>query len=688
MGTEIIPPSENPERASIARRQTDIQPSSIGERQTKLGHLLNSLATRRVTWLSMLLLSLSCVFTWLFMENAIRSLERNHKIFNDRQLRNGFQSMSDVQRVLQDVQSAIKQGGFTPEIAEEFSTAVDILYVRKENFRRVLEAGEPLESAGSAIEGLERMVTIADAHIAAGLEDPEAIWEDLDGAADDTRRALVRFLDDMDRMQADVLVEQRRIVDKQKKVVLVTLGGLAVFCVSALLLLRREVIARNARDRAERHVQYLAYFDPLTRLPNRSQFQERVTASLDAGKSMALMLVDLDDFKAINDTYGHAAGDAVLRHTANILQAVANKHKGFATRLGGDEFAIVLPTPSLNVLTGISERIMKQTKQPLVIENESIRISVSIGIATSFQIARDEADRLTALTRIADFALYASKTNGRGRYTIYNNNLEKRFLERKAMIDDLPKATENEDIELYLQPKVTLPDCRPFAFEALARWRRDGKIVSPAEFISVAEESGSIFEIDRYMLRNSTLGVGKFNAENNSQYAVSVNLSALHFASDRIVTWVSEALRESTLDPELLTLEITETVELQDMRQASDVVERVRDLGVRVSIDDFGTGFASLAYLRRTIADEIKIDRAMVEGVDTSDSAHYLLDGVLTMARNLNIDVVVEGIETHSQLDAIMKMGAQSAQGYLFGMPMPMDRALLTSVQMRSARTG
>lgn len=664
------------EAAGPGRRAIDGRPLGEPAAPTRFGQLLDGFATRRALGLSVLLLFVGCLSVVVYIEKAVRSLEINREVFNDRQLRNGFVSMSDVQRVLYVAQDAVTEGGFSEENTTEFTDAVDILFVRKDNFRRVLEAGAPLGTAEAAIASLENIVSIADRHIADGLTDTDALWSELQPAADQTRRALVTFLDDMDTMQANVLVEQEAIVTHQKIVVLVTLGVLSIVSIGALLLLRREVLARTARDRAERNVRYLAYYDPLTRLANRSQFQTRISRCLDQDKTVALMLIDLDDFKGINDTYGHGAGDAVLRHVANILQAHARDVRGFAARLGGDEFAIVAPSLRSDRLSHIADRVIQQTRQDLEIDGEKIPLGLSIGIATSRQICREDADALDALSRIADFALYASKTDGRGRYTIYNQSLEKRFLERRAVINELPRAVEAGELDVWLQPKVTLPDFKPFAFEALARWRRGDAIVPPSDFIGIAEQSGAIFEIDRYVLRQSTQRIAAFNRRNGTRYGVSVNLSAMHFASSRIVDWIAEALTQSGLEPCLLTLEITETVELRDMRQVSHIIERVRNLGARVAIDDFGTGYAALTYLRKTIADEIKIDRSMVEDVETSEKACYLLRGVLTMVRNLELDVVVEGIETQAQAEAVMKMGANRAQGFLFGRPMPMEATL------------
>jgi diguanylate cyclase (GGDEF)-like protein len=634
------------------------------------------LATRPGLSLMMIVLCLVCVGAGFYVERSVRQLEENHQVFRDRQLRNGFVSMSDIQRVLLIAHEASVRGAFTPETGRAFVGAVDMLFVRKENFRRVLRAGDTLASAEQAIRALESVVAIAEASIASDHADIDGLWTDLLAASEDARRKLVLFLDDMDRMQHMVLLNQSAAVKEQRLVVLVSLGGLTFVGIAGLLLLRREVIARRARERAEKDVEFLAYFDPLTKLPNRTQFQSRLGERLATSEAVALVLVDLDDFKAINDTYGHGAGDTVLQHVAGMLSARAARVGGFAARIGGDEFAMVMPTDDMGGLIAICQELLREARHPLEVEGESIRIGFSIGLATNTQLGQNLVPTVDSLCRVTDFALYAAKSNGRGQLTLYDQSLERRFLERRSMVDALPRAIADNHLDIYLQPKVVLPSRATYGFEALVRWHRDGRTIPPDEFITVAEESGLIFEIDRYVLQTAARIVSEFNRVHETAYSVSVNLSALHFASHRIITWVREALESSGLAPDLLTLEITETAEMRDWRQAQDVISRIRQLGTKIAIDDFGTGYSSLGYLRSTIADEIKIDRSMVQHIETSEKARFLLDGVLDMAHNLELEVVIEGVETAAQAETIHAMGANAAQGYLFGRPLPAEQAL------------
>jgi diguanylate cyclase (GGDEF)-like protein len=652
-----------------------------------LSSVLDAFTSRFGFGLAVSGLVLTCIFAALSVESSIRQLEEDQEIFRDRQMRNGFVSMSDIQRLLLVVKEAEAQGGFSAELRTEFVQAVDILFVRKDNFRRVLRAGDTLASAETAIRSLEGIVDIADRAMADNFADVQSLKVDLLAASETARRDLVLFLDDMNRMQDSVLQDQADAVGQQRSVTLASLAGLTIFGIIALLLLQREVLARQARERAERDVEFLAFFDPLTRLPNRSQFQRRLGEALAQAGPVALVLVDLDDFKGINDTYGHSAGDAVLCHVAGLLSERAKPVGGFAARIGGDEFAMVLPTDDLDVLNATGRLLLEDAEGHMDFDGEAIVIGFSVGLATNTQLGPDLASTVDALSRVTDFALYASKAGGRRRYTLYDEGLERKFLERRTMIEELPKAIADGSLQVFLQPKVILDGRRIYGFEALVRWNRRGRLVPPDDFITVAEEGGLIIEIDRYVLRSASSIVAAFNRDHGTDYSVSVNLSALHFSSRRIIGWINEALEESALPPDLLTLEITETVELRDWRQAWDVIAGVRDLGAKISIDDFGTGYSSLGYLRTTIADELKIDRSLVEQVETSDRARFLLDGVLDMAQNLEIETVVEGVETEAQARTLIDMGANCAQGFLFGRPEPASSALSRAFATNPRRT-
>ncbi len=610
-----------------------------------------------------------CVGAGFYIQTVVTQLEENHSVFRDTQVRNGYVGMSDVQRLILIVQSAVVIGEMTEALKDDFKNATDILYVRADNFERQMAKSDGLQTGVRSVAALRDIVDIADAAIKDDFSNVQGLATELVQAGSEARSHMVQFLDETRRKADTVLEAQSVAVREQQLFLLASLGGLSIFGSVAILLLRREVLGRRAREVAERRVEFLAYFDPLTNLPNRVQFQERLQKKLDEGQPLALLLVDLDDFKIVNDTYGHAAGDAVLKHIATKLGHLAAANLGFAARLGGDEFAIVLPGDDTDMVIEACEEAIVQTRSAITFEGETLSTTVSVGACSTKQIGYQKHPSVDHLSRVTDFALYASKSEGRNQFTIYDQPLEQRFLERRAMLEELPQAINAGDLEVHFQPKVMLPEGEVFGFEALVRWRRGDRIVPPIEFIALAEESGLVLEIDRYVLERSTEYVAEWNERNKTHFTVSVNLSALHFNTDRIVALVQGVLNCSNLPAEFLTLEITETMEVRDWQQAQKIIAALHHLGCKIAIDDFGTGYSSLAYLRTTKANELKIDRSLVLEIETSKKARMLLSSVLNIARDLEMDVTVEGIETVEVAQVVQEMGARQAQGFLYGRP-------------------
>lgn len=660
-------------------------------KKRRLDSILDAFASRVGIFTAVGLLIGVCVGAGIYVNSVVNQLERNHSIFRDRQTRNGYVAMSDIQRLILVTQRAVKTGEMTPELKQEFLDAADIMYVRTDNFQRIMKREHTKFPIGKAsIAALNRIVVIADDALAEDFPDNHVLLNSLLAANTEAREFLVQFLDDMRREAERVLDTQSLAVRKQKIVVLVNLVGLTLVGSVALFLLRLEVLARRAREAAEKRVEFLAYFDPLTELPNRAQFQERLNKILQSGRPLALLYVDLDDFKLINDTYGHVAGDAVLCYVSRILSTMAEDNLGFAARLGGDEFALVVPDDDISGLSSLCDRIIAEVAETYWFEGESLRVGVSIGLATTTQVVTKAPATIDMLSRVTDFALYTSKSKGRMCFTVYDHIIEKRFWERRTLIEELPQAIERGDLEVHLQPKVALPDASVYGFEALVRWRRDEQLVPPGDFINIAEESGVIVDIDRFVLNQSTQLIADWNAQHGTEFSISVNLSALHFNSRRIGHWVEQALWDAALPPKLLTLEVTETTEMRDWKQAVEILADMKSTGCKIAIDDFGTGFSSLAYLRMMKAHELKIDRSLVEELEESDEACLLLSSVLEIARNLNLEVTVEGIETLEQANIVHGMGAVCAQGFLFGRPLPPAEALAAAMSNlghgRSAR--
>jgi len=642
--------------------------------------LLNALATRLGIIVVVGSMVGACFGLGQYVASVVNHLEANQKVFEDNQIRNGYTAMSDLQRLTEVTKEAVILGGMTPELADRFSKATDILFVRTGSFSRVRATRVHLESSVTAILALEHVVAIADAAIQSNFNDLDQLSREILISSDYARSKLVKFLDDTRCLVDQVLQEQSEAVKKQQTIVIGTLAGLTLVVCFALLFLRREIVGRKAREDAEKRVEFLAFFDPLTELPNRVQFQERFHSLLETQAPTALLFLDLDEFKAVNDTHGHAAGDAILRHTGRILSKLATQYNGFAARLAGDEFAIVVPDSGHESLEMLCQKLTKEGASTLIFEGEALKIHISIGLATTQQVGLQSNVTLDMMSRVADFALYASKLKGRGQFVFYDTALEQRFFERREILEELPNALQRDELEVFLQPKVSLSTDSVFGFEALVRWRRDGELVPPGNFITLAEEAGLVVDIDRFVLKRAVATVAEWNHQHGTDFSISVNLSALHFTSTRIVSVVEQALWDSGLDSQNLTLEITETSEMRDWKQAQHTIKELHSLGCRIAIDDFGTGFSSLAYLRATLADELKVDRSLVTELETSQDARLLLSSVFDIARNLKMDITVEGIETSAQANIVRSLGVANAQGFLFGRPNPPELALASAM--------
>lgn len=622
-----------------------------------------------------------CVWAGTYVKSVVEQTEQNHTVFLDLQPRYGYAAMQDMQRLIMITQRALEAGEITPELKKEFSDAADFMYVRADTFRRMVKLERIQISSGLAsIAALDNIVKIADDAVSQDFPDNRALLASLLFADTEATRYVVQFLDKM-RVQAEtVLKTQSNALHDQKAVVFWLLLGLTLAASIAMFLLRFEVIARHAREAAEERVRFLAYFDPLTGLPNRTQFQDRLAETLQHASPLALVYIDLDEFKLINDTYGHLAGDAVLCHVGRILSTMADKDSGFSARLGGDEFALVVMNDDISELSSFCNRIIAKIDEPFVFEGDMFKVGVSIGLATTTQVASRASITMDMMSRVTDFALYTSKANGRKCFTVYDHVIERLFWERRELLEELPHAIEQGDLEVYLQPKVSLPNRTVYGFEALVRWRRNGQLVLPSDFIKIAEDSGLIVEIDRFVLVRSTQLVSDWNAEHGTDFSLSVNLSALNFSSSQIEYCVEQALWDAAMPPRLLTLEITETSEMRDWKQASEILAEIKRLGCKISIDDFGTGFSSLAYLRTMKAQELKIDRSLVAELGESHQARLLLSSVLDIARHLELEVVIEGIETDEQAAIVHAMGGTCGQGFLFGRPLPPAEALANAM--------
>lgn len=431
----------------------------------------------------------------------------------------------------------------------------------------------------------------------------------------------------------------------------------------------------------EDKIRQLAHYDPLTGLPNRSLLKTHLqTLMAEGDQSLAILFIDLDHFKKVNDTLGHPSGDALLIEVARRLSALLGAASLIA-RLGGDEFVVVIPDlVDRQALEQITTRVSASLTQPYEIDGNAVVSSASIGIAISPDDGRD-AD---IVIRNADLALYAAKSSGRGCARFYDRSMIEAARTRRIVELDLREALASDQFEMFYQPIVAIGSGRITSCEALLRWRHPEKgMIAPGDFIGIAEEVGLITQIGRVVLGKACREAMLWPAS----VSVAVNISAIHFHGDVIVNDVAQALARSGLSASRLVIELTESALMHDDAQALSTLTRLRDLGVQIALDDFGTGYSSLSYLQSFPLQKIKIDRSFVSGGRETQKDQTLLVGIARLCKELGLTVVAEGVETSEQLDGLTRMGAiDEVQGYLLARPQatPLVRDLIRAFAANS----
>jgi len=421
------------------------------------------------------------------------------------------------------------------------------------------------------------------------------------------------------------------------------------------------------RRRADAKIAHMAHHDALTGLPNRTLFHKRLVQAIARsrrGEPFAVHCLDLDRFKAVNDTLGHPIGDALLRAVTERLRRQLRETDTVA-RLGGDEFAIVqTQIDGARDATLLGTRIIETLSTPYDIDGHRVMIGASIGIVVVIEDAEDPHE----LLKNADLALYRAKAEGRGRCRIFETEMDARMQARRRLELDLREALEKAEFEVFYQPLVRLQSGIVCGFEALLRWRQPERgLVSPAEFVPLAEEIGLIVPLGLWVLRRACADAATWPAD----VKVAVNLSAAQFASRSLVEDIAGILVESSLPANRLELEITEGVMLEDTEATLGTLHRLRDLGVAIAMDDFGTGYSSLSYLRRFPFDKVKIDRSFIDGLDKGGDCAVIIDAMTELCRSLGIATTAEGIETEQQLALLRHGQCSEGQGFLFGRPCP-----------------
>ncbi|MEQ5775103.1 EAL domain-containing protein [Thalassospira sp. NFXS8] len=439
------------------------------------------------------------------------------------------------------------------------------------------------------------------------------------------------------------------------------------------VLIEGSITDITERKRSEARIQFLAHHDGLTGLPNRTLFQERLSAAVARGKrersNFVLMLFDLDNFKDINDTLGHPIGDLLLQGVGERMR-VRLRNEDVVARLGGDEFAVLLHDPgSAEEIAIVAQRLIERVSERFMLEGNEVLVSTSVGICIYPKDGRDEKD----LLRNVDLALYCSKAEGRNRYHFFETRLQLEVQERKALERDLSRAITNDEFELFYQPIIGVSDQKIVGMEALVRWFHPSRgMVSPVDFIPVAERMGIIAEVGKWVLNNACIQTRKWRNEGLGKLLISVNLSPLELARhEDLIESVGDALERTGLDPHQLQFEVTEGAMMDNPREAAITLGMLRNQGIRIAIDDFGTGYSSLAYLKRFPVDKLKIDRSFIVDMDEEDGNSAIVRAVVFMARSFGMSVNVEGIETETQLERVSAEGVDELQGFYFSKPVP-----------------
>ncbi|MCO8164780.1 EAL domain-containing protein [Pseudomonas sp. LJDD11] len=428
----------------------------------------------------------------------------------------------------------------------------------------------------------------------------------------------------------------------------------------------------SAIKRSEQERLQLAHFDALTGLPNRLLFTERTTEAVAAAQAVkrgcAVLLIDLDHFKNINDSLGHSLGDLVLRSVAERLSGLFASKLTLA-RMGGDEFALLLKDcPQMIQAAGLAQQVLDAFNAPFLIEGQQLFLTTSIGIS----LFPNDALSAEQLLRNADAALFKAKRRGRECYALYTEELTLHAQQRVELASELRRAIEQQELRVYYQPVHDLTTRRISGVEALVRWEHPERgMVSPGEFIPVAEQSGLIADIDDWVLRAACTQMRQWQADGVPVSFVAVNISSRQFSSGDLDLQVARVLQQTGLAPAYLELEVTESAVMSDPEQAIEQLHRLRELGLSLAIDDFGTGYSSLLRLKRMPVKKLKIDQGFVAGLPADDDDIAIVQAIIALARSMSMQVLAEGIESAEQAAFLYDSGCQLGQGYWFAKPMP-----------------
>ncbi|MEY8214494.1 MAG: EAL domain-containing protein, partial [Colwellia sp.] len=423
-----------------------------------------------------------------------------------------------------------------------------------------------------------------------------------------------------------------------------------------------------------------AYYDTLTGLPNRFLALDRLSQMLNEAKrnkeKIAILFIDLDDFKKVNDSLGHEIGDKLLIESANRLSQIVRKNDTVG-RLGGDEFIVLLRGLSDDHNAAIiAENSLNTFRKPFAIDGRELLVTLSIGIA----IYPDNGRCASDLLRNADSAMYQAKALGRNTYSFFTKEMNITLLRRLEVEEQMHGALERNEFEVHYQPQFDVKNNNIIGAEALLRWHNPtlGSI-TPDEFIPIAEHTGLIVPIGQFVVTQSLHFLNKWQKQHGKQYRMAVNLSPRQFRDTELITFIQQSLHDANITTDCLELEITEGVLMIGQSYIDNALKDLNKLGIKLSMDDFGTGYSSLSYLRQYAFDVVKIDKSFIQGIPKNETDHELVNAIIAMAQSLGLKIVAEGVETKEQVDILTTLGCDYLQGYYFSKPVPAKQLLAFS---------
>lgn len=430
---------------------------------------------------------------------------------------------------------------------------------------------------------------------------------------------------------------------------------------------------------ANRELHKLAMHDPLTLLPNRAYLEEQLDHYIQgasSGSAFALMFLDLDGFKMINDAYGHHIGDRLLIMVTERLKNILDSDHVLA-RVGGDEFVLLTLSTSAEAAERIASKMVKAIEKPFHISDYELMVSISIGIALYPPHGSEGRDMMFN----ADVAMYHTKNNGRNGFSVYRPDMNPMGKSQVQLKNELWRALYHNELRLFYQPKNDAGSGQIIGYEALVRWQHPVRgLLSPDKFLPVAEKSGMIIQVGEWVLNEACRQLAIWHAQGNTELSVSVNLSALQFEQEMLAQVVLNALTTNNVPPEKMILEITETTAMRSPKETIRILNILKEHGIQVSIDDFGTGYSSLLYLQSIPASELKIDRAFVREINNNHTDTRLLAMIIELAKNMNLNIVAEGVETEEQQRQLTELGCNILQGFYFSRPVPPEQLVLPEV--------